>query len=62
MEKILLVGTDNGVYIKSYDGTVRRIITCEEVTQLAVLERHHILLILAGMYMYKTVYMIDFCI
>lgn len=50
MEKILLVGTDNGVYIKSYDGTVRRIITCEEVTQLAILERYHILLILSGIY------------
>ncbi|CEI92519.1 hypothetical protein RMCBS344292_06775 [Rhizopus microsporus] len=48
MEKILLVGTDNGVYIKNYDGTVRRIITCEEVTQLAILERYHILLILAA--------------
>ncbi|KAG0184514.1 RHO1 GDP-GTP exchange protein 2 [Apophysomyces sp. BC1034] len=41
------IGTDVGVYVKTVgDSTARRVLSCENVTQLAVMEKHHILLVL----------------
>ncbi|KAI8384468.1 CNH domain-containing protein [Radiomyces spectabilis] len=42
------IGTDIGVYFKTVgQSNVRRVIACENVKQLAVLEKHHILLVLS---------------
>ncbi|KAF7730944.1 RHO1 GDP-GTP exchange protein 2 [Apophysomyces ossiformis] len=41
------IGTDIGVYVKTVgENTARRVLSCENVTQLAVMEKHHILLVL----------------
>ncbi|CAO3589804.1 unnamed protein product [Absidia cylindrospora] len=42
------IGTDAGVYFKTVNqNNLRRVINCENVTQLAVMDKHHILLVLA---------------
>ncbi|KAI9305392.1 CNH domain-containing protein [Cunninghamella echinulata] len=42
------IGTDAGVYFKTVNkNDLRRVINCENVTQLAVMDKHHILLVLA---------------
>ncbi|KAI9478501.1 MAG: CNH domain-containing protein [Benjaminiella poitrasii] len=49
-ERKLAIGTDTGVYIKSIDNhqtAIRRVLSTESVTQLAVLDKYHILLVLA---------------
>jgi hypothetical protein len=47
-EKKIAIGTDNGVFFKTegQDNSVRRIIQCESVLQLAVMEQFHILIVL----------------
>jgi hypothetical protein len=47
-EKKIAIGTDNGVFFKTegQDNSVRRIIQCESVIQLAVMEKYHILIVL----------------
>ncbi|KAI7887930.1 CNH domain-containing protein [Mucor mucedo] len=47
-EHKIAVGTDTGVYFKSIDRVgIRKVLSCENVTQLAILEEYHILLVLA---------------
>ncbi|GAA5798902.1 hypothetical protein HPULCUR_004309 [Helicostylum pulchrum] len=47
-EAHIAVGTDTGVYFKSLHVlNTRKVLSCENVTQLAVLEKYHILLVLA---------------
>ncbi|KAI9314751.1 CNH domain-containing protein [Dichotomocladium elegans] len=48
-EQKIVIGTDSGVYIKAEgnSSSVRRVLALENVTQAAVMERHHILLVLA---------------
>ncbi|KAL0135608.1 CNH domain-containing protein [Mucor lusitanicus] len=47
-EKKIAIGTDNGVFFKTegQDNSVRRIIQCESVIQLAIMEKYHILIVL----------------
>ncbi|KAI8973277.1 CNH domain-containing protein [Mycotypha africana] len=46
--QMLAVGTDTGVYLKSFDSPgIKRVLSSETVTQLAVLDKCHILLVLA---------------
>jgi hypothetical protein len=47
-ERKIAIGTDNGVFFKTegHDNSVRRIIQCESVIQLAVIEKYHILVVL----------------
>lgn len=47
-EKKIAIGTENGVFFKTegQDNSVRRIIQCESVIQLAVMEKYHILIVL----------------
>lgn len=47
-ERKIAIGTDNGVFFKTEgnDNSVRRIIQCESVIQLAVIEKFHILVVL----------------
>lgn len=48
-EHKIAVGTDTGIYFKSIDRVgIRKVLSCENVTQLALLEKYHILLVLAG--------------
>lgn len=45
----MAVGTDTGIYFRSTDRNgIHKVLSCENVTQLAVLEKYHILLVLAG--------------
>jgi hypothetical protein len=55
-ERKIAIGTDNGVFLKTenQDSSVRRIIQTETVIQLAVMEKHHILIVLTG-----SLYVID---
>ncbi|KAK4519118.1 uncharacterized protein ATC70_009349 [Mucor velutinosus] len=47
-ERKLAVGTDTGIYFKAFDGHgIKRVLSSENVTQLAVLGRYNILLVLA---------------
>ncbi|KAG2232198.1 hypothetical protein INT48_004126 [Thamnidium elegans] len=47
-EAHIAVGTDTGVHFKSLHRlSTRKVLSCENVTQLAVLEKYHILLVLA---------------
>ncbi|KAL9560055.1 hypothetical protein MBANPS3_000120 [Mucor bainieri] len=47
-ERKLAVGTDTGIYFKSLDGHgLKRALSSENVTQLAVLDKYNILLVLA---------------
>ncbi|CEI88286.1 hypothetical protein RMCBS344292_02677 [Rhizopus microsporus] len=47
-ERKIAIGTDNGVFFKTegQDNSVRRIIQCESVIQLGIMEKHHILIVL----------------
>ncbi|KAI7901525.1 CNH domain-containing protein [Cokeromyces recurvatus] len=47
-ERKIAIGTDNGVFFKTEgrDNSIRRIIQCESVIQLAVMEKYHILIVL----------------
>lgn len=47
-ESKVAIGTDNGVFFKTegHDSSVRRIIQCESVIQLGVIEKFHILIVL----------------
>ncbi|KAI9351655.1 CNH domain-containing protein [Pilaira anomala] len=46
-EKKIAIGTDNGVFFKTEgQESVRRIIQCESVVQLDVIEKYHILIVL----------------
>ncbi|KAI8098132.1 CNH domain-containing protein [Gilbertella persicaria] len=47
-EKKIAIGTENGVFFKTegQDHSVRRIIQCESVLQMAVIEKFHILVVL----------------
>ncbi|KAG2231389.1 hypothetical protein INT48_004424 [Thamnidium elegans] len=46
-EKKIAIGTDNGVFFKTEgQDSVRRIIQCESVIQLGVIEKYHILVVL----------------
>ncbi|KAI9475977.1 MAG: CNH domain-containing protein [Benjaminiella poitrasii] len=47
-EKRIAIGTDNGVFFKTegQSNSIRRIIQCESVIQLAVMEKYHILIVL----------------
>lgn len=48
-EKKIAIGTDNGVFFKTEgQDSVRRIIQCESVIQLGVIEKYHILVVLTG--------------
>ena len=49
-ERKIAIGTDNGVFFKTegQDNSVRRIIQCESVIQLGIMEKHHILIVLTG--------------
>lgn len=48
-EKKIAIGTDSGVFFKTEgQDSVRRIIQCESVTQMAVIEKYHILIVLTG--------------
>ncbi|EPB91562.1 hypothetical protein HMPREF1544_01484 [Mucor circinelloides 1006PhL] len=48
-ERKLAVGTDTGIYFKAFDGHgIKRVLASENVTQLAVLDKYNILLVLAG--------------
>lgn len=49
-EEKIAVGTELGVFFKSTDrdGSIRKVLSSENVTQLAVLENFHILLVLSG--------------
>jgi hypothetical protein len=43
------VGTDTGIYFKAFDGHgITRVLSSENITQLAVLDKFNILLVLAG--------------
>lgn len=45
----MVVGTDTGVYFKSYSiQGIRKVLNCENVSQIAVLDKYHILLVLSG--------------
>lgn len=45
----LVIGTDIGVYVMTVgQNDASRVIICDNVTQVAIMERHHILLVLAG--------------
>ena len=46
----MVIGTDVGVYIKSLQqaNDLRRVLPSDNVTQVAMMERQHILLVLAG--------------
>lgn len=46
-ERKIVIGTDAGVFIKTEgQSSVRPVLSCDNVTQVAVMERHHILLVL----------------
>lgn len=48
-ERKIVIGTDAGVFIKTEgQSSVRPVLSCDNVTQVAVMERHHILLVLTG--------------
>jgi hypothetical protein len=49
-ERKTAIGTDTGVFFKTegQDSTVRRIIQCESVVQMAVMEKYNILVVLTG--------------
>lgn len=56
-EKKIAIGTDNGVFFKTEgQDSVRRIIQCESVIQLAVIEKYHILIVLTGKELYLNKY------
>lgn len=43
------MGTDTGIYFKAFDGHgITRVLSSENITQLAVLDKFNILLVLAG--------------
>lgn len=45
----MAVGTDTGIYFRSIERSgIYKALSCENVTQLAVLEKYHILLVLSG--------------
>ncbi|KAI8138328.1 CNH domain-containing protein [Fennellomyces sp. T-0311] len=48
-EQKIVIGTDVAVFIKSLQqpGELRRVLTCDNVTHMAIMERQHILLVLA---------------
>ncbi|KAL0142361.1 CNH domain-containing protein [Mucor lusitanicus] len=47
-ERKLAVGTDTGIYFKAFDGHgIKRVLSSENVTQLAMLDKYNILLVLA---------------
>ncbi|CEP19085.1 hypothetical protein [Parasitella parasitica] len=47
-ERKIAIGTENGVFFKTegQDNSVRRIIQCDNVIQLAIMEKYHILIVL----------------
>lgn len=48
-ERKLAVGTDTGIYFKAFNRHgITKVLSSENVTQLAVLDRYNILLVLAG--------------
>lgn len=50
-EQNMAVGTDTGVYFKAYGVQgIRKVLNCENVSQIEVLEKYHILLVLSGKY------------
>lgn len=59
-EKKIAIGTDNGVFFKTEgQESVRRIIQCESVVQLDVIEKYHILIVLTGnIYIYIVKYLV----
>ncbi|CAO3703395.1 unnamed protein product [Rhizopus stolonifer] len=47
-ERKIAIGTDNGLFFKTegQDNSVRRIVQCDSVLQLGIMEKHHILIVL----------------
>lgn len=60
---MIAVGTQQGIWmgIEGDTNTIKLVLSISDVTQIAVLEDHHILLILAGKYarIYYTTYTDD---